>query len=140
MEKVILYNAIRTPDGTVLESKHGHDYVSHTDKNGKTYAVDGGHNYLRRIGDIEDCQDLTIYDDGNHILRRKCLRWGVNYDKYMNRLPQTEWRLIKHLTTEHIEAILSEGHADKNPFYKKVFEDELNLRKEDKKEDIRDNG
>jgi len=60
-DKQIIYNAIKTPDGTVISSDHGHDYVVHKDKNGKTYGVDGGCNYLRRIGDVSDCEDLSMY-------------------------------------------------------------------------------
>ena len=36
---MIIYNAIRTPDGTVIESKHRWDYQAHTDANGQVYAV-----------------------------------------------------------------------------------------------------
>lgn len=60
-DKQIIYNAIRTPDGTVIASAHQHDYVTHEDKNGKTYGVDGGTAYLRRIGDTSDCEDLSMY-------------------------------------------------------------------------------
>ena len=33
---------MRTPDGTILESKHRHDYVTHLDANGNEYMLDGG--------------------------------------------------------------------------------------------------
>ena len=33
----LIYNALRTPDGTIIESKSRHDYVTHTDANGKNY-------------------------------------------------------------------------------------------------------
>ena len=39
---VILSNRLKTPDGTILESLHRHDYVTHTDANGKEYMLDGG--------------------------------------------------------------------------------------------------
>ena len=38
----ILRNIIRTPDGTLLESRTVHDYVSHKDLNGELYINDGG--------------------------------------------------------------------------------------------------
>lgn len=58
----IVYNAIQTPDGTILVSKHRHDYNSYIDKNGKTYMVDGGNDYLKRSIN-EDQIDLTLYED-----------------------------------------------------------------------------
>lgn len=47
-ERKIILNQIKTPDGTILKSIHRHDYVTHTDKNGLEYMVDGGSEYLRR--------------------------------------------------------------------------------------------
>jgi len=43
----ILRNAIETPDGTFLHSKHTHDYKEYKDKNGEFYMVDGGNMYFR---------------------------------------------------------------------------------------------
>ena len=40
--KKLLANRWQTPDGTILWSKHRHDYVEHWDKNGEYYAIDGG--------------------------------------------------------------------------------------------------
>jgi len=49
MENIrIILNRIKTPDGTILTSHHRHDYVTHIDKNGFEYMVDGGNDYLRR--------------------------------------------------------------------------------------------
>ncbi len=60
--KKLIRNAIQTPDGTILESRHIHDYVCHTDKNGHYYAVDGGLSYLKRIG-LADYIELSEWTE-----------------------------------------------------------------------------
>ena len=53
-----LYNAIRTPDGTKLVSWDESE-VSYTDaKDGKTYVISGGHEYLCR--NITGFTELSI--------------------------------------------------------------------------------
>jgi hypothetical protein len=49
MSDVIVLNSIRTPDGTLLVSRHEHDFVRYTDRNGLKYAIDGGNEILRRM-------------------------------------------------------------------------------------------
>jgi hypothetical protein len=61
--RVIIYNAIQTPDGTIIESTHRHDYVTHIDKNGEEYMVDGGKDYLRRNVNIVKAKELTMYQE-----------------------------------------------------------------------------
>lgn len=128
---MILVNKIQTPDGTILESKHRHDYVSHTDVNGEYYMVDGGKDYLKRSINIIPSIDLTIEDDGSHELRRQYLTWGNNYDKDMNRLPKTVYNPIMDMSSEHIQSILDGGWVKSNPFYEELFKQELKFRKND---------
>ncbi len=130
MEENIIYNAIKTPDGTILHSKHVHDFVMYLDKNGKEYGVDGGNVYLRRIGEYADCENISKYDDGKHETRRECVCWDSNYDKDMNRLQQIEYVFIKDLTIDYIKAILEGKHIDKNKFFKELFIKELEYRKD----------
>ena len=54
--------------------------------------------------------------------------WGVNFDKDMNRLPETDYRFICDLETDHIQAIL-DGNWTRHPDYLKAFNNELNRRK-----------
>ena len=74
---MILYNALRTPDGTVIESWGRHDYVTHLDKNGKEYMVDGGFDYLRRSAHGDEV-DLSISaDPDDHETCREHFTWGT---------------------------------------------------------------
>ena len=126
---MILYNAIKTPDGTILESIHRHDFKFHKDKNGQEYFVDGGLDYLRRSYHLIDPPiDLTVYDNGSHELRRKYLKWGNNYDENMNRLSETNWLAIEDMNTGHIQSILN-GNYTNNPLYLETFKNELKYRK-----------
>jgi hypothetical protein len=114
---MIIYNAIRTPDGTVIESTHRHDFVCHTDANGGRYCVDGGYSYLKRsfakldykeLSIDSKYEELSIDSDGvDFETVRNTLKWGTygpNGDQPLKRV------LLKDLTTDHIEAILENQH------------------------------
>ncbi len=74
MNAKIILNAIMTPDGTVLVSKHVHDYRNHTDANGETYAVDGGSEYLKRSGPNTYAElSIVMEDDKLRAVDRKRL-------------------------------------------------------------------
>lgn len=123
--KRLLRNAIQTPDGTVIESVHRHDYVTHLDKNGLEYMIDGGLDYQRyTIHESAPFINLAVYDDGNHETRVKYLRWGSNYDKDMKLLPKTVYKTIESMDTDHIEAILNGAYCH-SKYYNDIFEQEL---------------
>lgn len=120
----IVYNAIRTPDGTVIESKSVHDYVQHLDtKNGKEYAVDGGLSYLRRAGQ-SDYKELSLTTKSPFKKIREKLKWGTfgkNGDKPLCYVK------LKDMTKGHIKAVLKLIYvAD---WRKKLLEKELEYRK-----------
>ena len=82
----LVYNAIKTPDGTILNSTNRHDFVAHTDKvNKKYYAVDGGYDYSKRV--LEDnapYEDLCLYENDDFELIRKVIvraNRGINGDQ-----------------------------------------------------------
>ena len=73
----LLVNALRTPDGTYLESRHQHDYKSYVDtENGLTYFVDGGLAYSRGNYKAEGAEDLRVYDTDDITLIRLWFSWG----------------------------------------------------------------
>lgn len=116
---MILYNAIRTPDGTLLVSYHRHDYVAHKDANGKYYAVDGGLEYLRRIGTM-DYEELSLTDKDPFSKVRNAMTWGTRGKDGNQPL---EYKKIKDLDTAHIRAILESQRI--SPQMKYVLETEL---------------
>lgn len=94
----IVYNGIRTPDGTVIESWSRHDFVSHTDKNGDLYAVDGGLDYLRRLAPREDYIEMSLWEDSNYsLIRQRVKRW--------NKESKTSIRLMD-ISQDWLEAII----------------------------------
>jgi len=126
--KKLIQNKWQTPDGTILISKYIHDYVEYTDKNGEYYMVDGGNHYIRKSVNKKKMKDLCIYSDGSFETDRFLL-WGINYDKNMKRLPETQFVPIKDLNTDHIWAILI-TLPDINKEYRRVMEEEIIFREE----------
>ncbi len=100
----LIRNALRTPDGTIIESLFTHDFVTHKDKNGKVYMVDGGLDYFRASVNGDEIY-LDLYDDQPHEFQREYLRWGT-YGKKGDR--PIEYKKIKDMSTNHMEAVLRE--------------------------------
>ena len=124
-EARIVSNRIRTPDGTILESMHRHDYVTYVDKNGKEYMVDGGLEYLRRnVHDDAPYEELSVYDDAPYALVREVFKWGTRGKDGKQPLTYVP---LKDLTNEHIEAILdTQIHISER--IRKLFIGELTFR------------
>lgn len=123
--KMLLVNAIITPDGTRLESLNRHDYKTHKDANGEEYMIDGGLDYVHRSINKEPAIDAFVYSDDKHEVIREQFLWGTygkNGDQPLQRKP------IKSLDDEHIEAILrTQTHLKDH--IRKVFEDEVKYRR-----------
>ena len=125
MNMRIIYNAIRTPDGTILESRHVYDYKTHTDKNGEVYMVDGGLEYLRRSCNTHPAEEMSVYLEDGHELVREVATWGSygkNGDEPLKYIP------IKDMTEEHILNCLKNCYR-MHPHYRVAFENELQWRK-----------
>ena len=100
----IIYNAIRTPDGTILHSKSVHDYITHIDKNGEEYMNDGGNDYLRRNINVTPFEDLSVYSDSPHEEIREVIAWGSFGIKGDQPLTFT---ILKNMSDDHIGNIIA---------------------------------
>ena len=98
----LVYNALRTPDGTVLESRHRHDYQTHTDANGKEYMIDGGLSYVRCSANGDEVM-LTLTVNSNHNEVREKVQWGT-YGKDGDQ-PLSYVRVL-HMSDNHLRAVL----------------------------------
>jgi hypothetical protein len=119
---------MRTPDGTEIFSRHRHDYVTHVDKNGETYMVDGGTAYLRRSVsvDAEDLSQYWIEDDHQH--NRQHLHWGTRGPDGREALT---WVPLMKMSTDHIKAIITDNMNGRQPLaahYEESFKQELEYR------------
>lgn len=120
--KNLILNGIETPDGTRIFSRTRHDYVTHLDKNGKTYMVDGGLDYARRSANGDE-KPLYLFDDEPHDIQRETLDWGtygINGDQELS------YVLIMDMETSHIKAVLDE--CNPTEVLKNCMKKELELR------------
>ena len=123
----IVANRIRTPDGTVLQSFHVHDYKSYTDKNGLEYMVDDGLEYLRRnVNPGAEAEELSVYEDDPFALIRRTFHWGT---RGKNGNQPLRWVPLIELETNHIQTILE--LVPLRDHIKDLFERELEVREED---------
>lgn len=96
-------NAIRTPDGTVIYSRHRHDYQTHVDANGKEYMVDGGLDYLRRnFHDDAPYEELSVESSQPFEVIREALEWGTFGKEGKGPLHYVR---LSELGNNHIESI-----------------------------------
>lgn len=130
MERRIILNRIKTPDGTILTSRHVHDYVTYVDKNGLEYMVDGGNDYLRRnVHEEAPYEELSIYSDAPfEVLREHYCRGGRGKD---GKQPLT-WVPISKMSDEWLRACIpynaERGFA--GGFASQMYQKELDYRKE----------
>ena len=122
-ESRLIRNAIQTPDGTIIESKSGHDYVTHVDAlTGKTYMVDGGLNYVRRSVHADQI-DMCLYDNEPHKVQSEVLTWGT-YGK--DGKQPLQYKTIAEMETEHLQSVIEMGGVC--PIRHACMKEELRLR------------
>lgn len=94
---------IRTPDGTILQSFHRHDYKEYQDANGETYMIDGGIDYIRSSINKVPAEYLTVYVDDPFEVKREVPVWGT-YGK--SGKESLRWVSVAEMEDKHIEALL----------------------------------
>lgn len=116
MSKVLVVNALITPDGTRLQSYSHYDFKEYVDANGKTYMVDGGLSYQRRSANGDEIDDSLYLHEDEYAVIRDQVTWGTygkNGDQPLRFVPVSE------LSNEHIEALIDYQHA--HPALREVF-------------------
>lgn len=120
------YNAIKTPDGTVLWCQSGHDYQTHKDTvSDEEYMNDGVGYMIRRSVNIVPYEELSIFSSDN-LEKVRTAKFWASYGKdgkSPKRLMSTE-----EMEDSHIRAILDTQKQIAGTDIEKVFLQELEYR------------
>lgn len=95
------------------------------------YGVDGGSSYSRRIGNTNECEDLSVWidddkpmDDDKFKIVRESLHWGT---RGKDGDQPVRWVKMSEMSDAHLTAMLKyEGPVDS--FYKECFSLETEYR------------
>lgn len=128
----LILSRIQTPDGTILESRHRHDYVTHTDANGLMYMLDGGTDYKRTTLHFQaPYTDLSIYSDAPfEVIREHYARGGRGKDG----TESLRWVALKDMNDEWLQAaiVYNEERGLAESFANEMYKKEQIFRKEHK--------
>lgn len=117
----LIRNAIRCPDGTVIESRHRHDFQPHKQEDGREYSVDGGLCYQHiSFSDLE-FENLALYEGDPHEKIRGGFSWCSVLDENSNRRPQPVFTLLKDLTDDHLDNLIEFTKEDYPKHIHNVF-------------------
>ena len=103
MKHRLIANRWRTPDGTLLWSKHTHDFVSHKDKIAEDdYFVDGGNDYIRMSANgIPLINECVYADDDFEKVREFELRGTFATDSDNGNVVRA-WIAINRMSDAHL--------------------------------------
>lgn len=121
-----LYNAIKTPDGTVLWCKSGHDFQLYQDKvSGEEYMNDGvGYGVRRSINTVK-YEDLSVWSNDPHEKVRTAKFWG-SYGK--DGKGEKHMMALQEMEDSHIQAILDTQKQIRGSVLETLFLNELEYR------------
>ena len=126
-QRTLIANIWQCPDGTILRTRYGWDYVQHTDAEGRTWILDGGLSPYFRM--TPGMLDLCVYSDDPIEKIREVFEWK-SYGKNNEYAPEGVVLLLRELTTEHIQAILQTQRHIKGTYVEDVFKRELEYREQ----------
>jgi NDP-sugar pyrophosphorylase family protein len=130
---VIVKNAIQCNKcGDTIESTHRHDFVTCSCG---ACSVDGGRDYMRRLGtpeDYTDVSEVTSQEEDDWFEKvRETFTWSSRGKLGNEPLRQI---LLKDLTDEHLSNIISTQHHIRGTHVEEYFKEELEYRKDVKNE------
>lgn len=111
----LIYNAIRCPDGTILESTYQWDYNQYMQEDGRAYSIDGGTDYQRITATDDEYVNLAVYSTDSIERIREVFKWTSQLDEDGNILDCPITRKLKDLEDSHVEALVEwtkEGYAE----------------------------
>lgn len=127
-----LYNAIKTPDGTILWCQSGHDYKTHTDSvSSEEYMNDGTGYGVRRSVNKVSAENLSIGTNDPFEKVRTAKFWG-SYGK--DGKGEKRIMALEEMEDSHIRAILDTQKID--IIIKELFEKEILYRIENFKKEL----
>ena len=127
-DRVMVMQRVRCPDGTMLFSRHVHDYQTHEDKvTGEHYMIDGGPEYSRQSVNKVPFTRMDIYDDSPHSDVREIVQWGT-YGKNADQPHKVV--VLKDMSTDHVKAVLK-NCPGAYPYIRNAMEAELVYRESD---------
>lgn len=125
-DSITLVSQVMTPDGTILTSRHIHDYVTHNDADGTTYGLDGGCYYQKIIGTARNLKNISLSTKSPHEEIRQFFCWGSFLNNYQG---CKHWIPLYKLGDSHIRAILeTQTHIPHH--IKQLFLNEVEYRKQ----------
>lgn len=127
--KRLILSRIQTPDETVLTSWHRHDYVTHLDKNGEQYMLDGGNDYQRFNITKEPFKDLSVWSDTPFEIIRENYHRGSRGKDGKSEL---QWIPMSKMSDDYLKACIkyNKERGLEDSFASEMYQKELDYRKE----------
>lgn len=80
---MVILTKMICPDGVELCSRHRHDFLEHTTKDGGYYMLDGGRDYTRWSGDGREKWVRITTDDDFELIRDNYARYNKYSQSYV---------------------------------------------------------